>query len=50
MWLIIYIILFAIMWYMVARDICNRFTKYKIINDEVSNSLLKFDSERVTNE
>ena len=38
MWLIRFIILLAIMWYMVAWDICGRFMKYKTINDEVSNS------------
>ena len=27
------------LWYMVARDICSLFMNYKIMNDEVSNSL-----------
>ena len=32
MWLIRFIMLLAIMWYMVARDICSRLN-YKTIND-----------------
>ena len=32
MWLIRFIILLAIVWYMVARDICSRLS-YKTVND-----------------
>ena len=39
MWLIRFIILLAIMWYMVARDICSLFVKYEIMNDEVCRNL-----------
>ena len=35
----------GIMWYKIARDICSLLIQYKIINDEVSNSLQKFGSE-----
>ena len=39
-----FIILLAIMWYMVAREICSRFMKYKVI---MKCQILKFGSDRI---